>query len=236
MKLLILVVFCVVFQFAFADSGQYGFIEGIINKKLEEFREKMKTGDPALGIPPLAPLEIDHVPVKINIGNILELKGDFKNLRIDNLDHFVNNKLDVSIIKMKASFEFTFPDLIFSGFEDVNAKVFSVAPFWAHGNFSIAPKNVQITGDIKVSVSLNGNLNLKDMNIGLKMEGLDCNIENMLTGGDLSDLLNNMVSEILPATLRKFPEDISRMMKNAMMPILEKIVGSINIKDLTAVL
>lgn len=66
-------------------------------------------------------------------------KGVFTNLRVDNLDTFINNKLTFSMITMKSKFNFTFPDIIAQGFQDIRGHVFTVLPHWAYGDFYVAP-------------------------------------------------------------------------------------------------
>lgn len=54
------------------SDGVDGIIEDILNQKLEEFRAMMKTGNPDLGIPVLAPFESDHFPNSFSFGGIIE--------------------------------------------------------------------------------------------------------------------------------------------------------------------
>lgn len=54
------------------SDGVDGIIEDILNQKLEEFRAMMKTGNPDLGIPVLAPFESDRFPNSFSFGGIIE--------------------------------------------------------------------------------------------------------------------------------------------------------------------
>lgn len=54
------------------SDGIDGVIEDILNRKLEEFRAMMKTGNPDLGIPVLAPFESDYFPNSFSFGGIIE--------------------------------------------------------------------------------------------------------------------------------------------------------------------
>jgi len=193
----------------------------------------MRTGDPEIGLPVLAPFEIDVFPHTFNFGGIVSWKGEFKQLRVDNLDNFINNQLTINIITMKSKFNFTFPDIIAQGFEDIRGHVFSYLPFWTYGDFYMAPNNIHLTGDAKFGITRDGFLDLKDLNVNVNIEKIVCKMDNILTGGDLSDLLNVIIPDIVPAALREFPEDVSRIVNNMMMPTLKKFFGSINIKDLT---
>lgn len=49
-----------------------GVIEDILSQKVEEFRALMKTGDPELDIPVLAPFESDYFPNAFSFDGIIE--------------------------------------------------------------------------------------------------------------------------------------------------------------------
>lgn len=66
-------------------------------------------------------------------------EGVFTNLRVDNLDTFINHKLTFSMLTMKSKFNFTFPDIVAQGFQDTRGHFFMVMPQWAYGDFHVAP-------------------------------------------------------------------------------------------------
>lgn len=43
------------------------------------------------------------------------------------------------MLTMKSKFNFTFPDIVAQGFQDIRGHVFSVMPQWAYGDFRVAP-------------------------------------------------------------------------------------------------
>lgn len=89
-----------------------------------------------------------------------------------------------------------------------------------------------MTGETKMGITRDGYLDLKSLHVELQIEQLDCKMDNLLTGGDLSDLLNVIIPDIVPASLREFPEETSRIMNDMMFPTLKKIFGSIKIKNI----
>lgn len=73
MKILIfLTFFCLAQSLAAAMPQIYdSVIEDLINQKLEEFRVKMRTGDPEMGMPVLAPFQADKLPHSFRFGPIV---------------------------------------------------------------------------------------------------------------------------------------------------------------------
>lgn len=68
------------------------------------------------------------------------LDGILKNLVVENLDGFINNKLTFNVITLRSKFNFTFPDVKVRGFEDLWGSVFNLLPIWGYGDFYINPQ------------------------------------------------------------------------------------------------
>lgn len=64
------------------------------------------------------------------------------------------------------------------------------------------------------------------------MDEFNSKMDNLLTGGDLSDLLNQVVPDIVPSALYNFPEKVTDRLQKKVLPIANKILNSINIKDI----
>lgn len=64
------------------------------------------------------------------------------------------------------------------------------------------------------------------------MDEFNSKMDNLLTGGDLSDLLNQVVPDIVPSAFNNFPEKVTDRLQKKVLPIANKILNSINIKDI----
>ncbi|XP_063695687.1 uncharacterized protein LOC134827082 [Culicoides brevitarsis] len=224
--------FYIFFVAFFAATAFAGKIEDVLNKKVEELRVLMRTGNPELGIPVLAPFETDHFEGSFDFEGLLSWTGEFHNLRIDNLDTFINNKLTFNMLTMKAKFNFTFPDIVVQGFQDIRGHVFTVMPQWAYGDFRIAPVNVRMFGETKIKINRDGFLNAESLQVELYLDEFNCHFENLLTGGDLSDLLNQVIPDIVPSALNNFPERVTAKIQKKFLPIMNMILNRVNVKDI----
>lgn len=66
----LIIVFALAIAFADLAHGQIGNIEKLLDEKLEEFRIKMRTGDPEMGLPVMAPYQSDYKEMKMNFANM----------------------------------------------------------------------------------------------------------------------------------------------------------------------
>uniref|UniRef100_A0A336N1C5 CSON011029 protein n=1 Tax=Culicoides sonorensis TaxID=179676 RepID=A0A336N1C5_CULSO len=214
------------------DDTIDGLIEDILNQKVEEFREIMRTGDPEKGIPVLAPFETDYMENSFSFEGIISWSGVFKNLKVENMDNFINHKLTFSLLTMRSKFNFTLPDIIAQGFQDIRGHVFTVLPHWAYGNFRIAPTNVRFFGDAKLSINRDGFLNMDRLTASLYLDEFNSRMDNLLTGGDLSELLNRVIPDIVPSSLDNFPDRVTAKLEKKMLPVINMFLNTINIKEI----
>ena len=87
-------------------------------------------------------------------------------------------------------------------------------------------------GEARFSLSIKGNLKINRFDANVKLGGLICKIDNLLTGGDLSDLLNVIIPDLVPSAIENFPDEVSDKLNVMMLPMLDKFFSEININDL----
>lgn len=158
------------------------------------------------------------------------------------------------MITMKSKFNFTFPDIIAQGFQDIRGHVFTVLPHWAYGDFYVAPvskfkshisnknlslilfffkkKDVKFFGEAKMSINREGFLNMDRLTAEMYMDEFNSKMDNLLTGGDLSDLLNRIIPDIVPSSLDNFPERVTAKLQKKILPVANAILNTINIKEI----
>lgn len=153
---------------------------------------------------------------------------------------------------MKSKFNFTFPDIVAQGFQDIRGHVFTIMPHWAYGEFRVAPVSkwiynsfvyicsdksiiwidVRFFGECKMSVNREGFLNMDRISAEMYMDEFNSKMDNLLTGGDFSDLLNQVIPDIVPSAFDNFPEKVTDRLQKKVLPTANKILNTINIKDI----
>lgn len=87
-------------------------------------------------------------------------------------------------------------------------------------------------GEARFSLTISGYLKIRSFDVNLILKGLENKIDNLLTGDDLSDLLNVMLPDIIPSAIENFPDEVSKKLNKVMLPFLDYFFSQININDL----
>lgn len=61
----------------------------------------------------------------------------------------------------------------------------------------------------------------------MTMDSLNCRFDNLVTGGDFSDMMNCIMEDMIPAAIKTFPKMVSAKVEAIMWPILEIIIDGI---------
>lgn len=83
-----------------------------------------------------------------------------------------------------------------------------------------------------MSINRDGFLNMDSITAEMYMDEFNVKMDNLLTGGDLSDLLNQVIPDIVPSSFNNFPERVSSRLQKKVLPIANKILNTINIKGI----
>lgn len=83
-----------------------------------------------------------------------------------------------------------------------------------------------------MSINRDGFLNMDSITAEMYMDEFNVKMDNLLTGGDLSDLLNQVIPDIVPSSFNNFPERVSARLQKKVLPIANKILNTINIKGI----
>lgn len=87
-------------------------------------------------------------------------------------------------------------------------------------------------GEAKMSINREGFLNMDRLTAEMYMDEFNSKMDNLLTGGDLSDLLNRIIPDIVPSSLDNFPERVTAKLQKKILPVANAILNTINIKEI----
>uniref|UniRef100_A0A182JMR6 Hemolymph juvenile hormone binding protein n=1 Tax=Anopheles atroparvus TaxID=41427 RepID=A0A182JMR6_ANOAO len=202
---------------------------------LENIRELLRTGDPERGIPVLAPLQTDRLDVDLSFGGLLDFTAILRNLFVDGLDRF-RGTLTLNVMQMEFRYDITFPDVVARGHYDANGRLFGLIPVFGIGNFQVAPRNLRIQGTALLRQLPSGYLHMPALNANVRLDSLQNNIEGMLLGGDLSDLLNVVIQDLIPSVLINFAPEVTEIISRVGIPIADSILNTMTMDDLFALI
>lgn len=104
-------------------------------------RGEMRTGNPYTGFPVLAPFRSPRNEVDWRFGHLVDLEGELRNLRIDGLDGFQIIEASLNLRTMRFTFDFNFPQILFTGWYNLNGRFGGLIPIFGQGNFVIDPRS-----------------------------------------------------------------------------------------------
>ncbi|XP_035890553.1 uncharacterized protein LOC118502432 [Anopheles stephensi] len=202
---------------------------------LENIRELLRTGDPERGIPVMAPLQTDQLDVDLSLGGLLDFTAILRNLFVDGLDRF-QGTLTLNVMQMEFRYDFLFPDVIARGQYDADGRVFGLIPVFGFGNFHVAPRDLRIQGTALLRQLPSGYLHMPELKANVRLGSLQNNIEGMLLGGELSDLLNVVIQDLVPSVLINFAPEVTEMISRVGIPIADSILNTMTLDDLFALI
>lgn len=101
-------------------------------------RNEMRNGNPYTGFPVIAPLLVPlFEDVEWRFGHLVDLEGELRNLRIDGLDGFQIINARLSLLTMRFTFDFLFPNIVATGWYNLNGRFGGLIPIFGQGNFRV---------------------------------------------------------------------------------------------------
>ncbi|XP_058060650.1 uncharacterized protein LOC131211262 [Anopheles bellator] len=216
-------------------AGQNIILDAIMRRILENIRELLRTGNPETGFPVMAPYNNPNLFINTSFGGLLDFDARFTPMNIIGLDTF-DGRLQVELTTLRFPFELRFTELTASGFYDANGSLWGLIPIFGIGNFQVRPRGVLATGFATITDNGQGFLKLADFSITLQMDGLESNIQGLLLGGELSNLLNAVIQDIVPSVLRNFPDGMTNLLNALVVPIANRFLATRTMEDLMGLL
>uniref|UniRef100_A0A182QKK9 Hemolymph juvenile hormone binding protein n=1 Tax=Anopheles farauti TaxID=69004 RepID=A0A182QKK9_9DIPT len=202
---------------------------------LENIREILRTGDPERGIPVMAPLQTVQLNVDLSLGGLLDFSAILRNLFVDGLDRF-QGTLTLNVMLMEFRYDFLFPDVVAQGHYDADGRLFGLIPVFGVGNFHVAPRDLRIQGTAQLRQLPSGYLHMNELKANVRLGSLQNNIEGMLIGNELSDLLNVVIQDLVPSVLVNFAPEVTEIISRVGIPLADSILNTMTMDDLFALI
>ncbi|XP_052902840.1 uncharacterized protein LOC128310277 [Anopheles moucheti] len=197
---------------------------------LENFRQSMKCGNPDLGIPVLAPFELEHAEVDIKQPG-LEFKGELNKVVIDGLNEFEIKNIDIKVLKLQLDFELYFGAIRTKGKYKAKGKVLSLFPFNRFGSFRFDAKGLTVKGSAKVRIS-GDKLQLRDLIITPTLKSVRSDVKNIFLNPITNFTFNRIVEGIVPGLINNNQQEITQMIEQKLKPAINEMLGDISLQDL----
>ncbi len=188
----------------------------------------MKTGIPALGIPPLDPLSIGSFSF-IENDSYVDIKASFKDVVVTGLSNINFPKLSFDEKEFKISATATVASLKGTGKYKLDGTAVTIIPLKGDGSVTVEPDDVTMTISMTVSTfdleKLTAKVTVED--ISFDVESIKANLTNLEGGGDLSKVLNQIVNllgkRIFDAVEPFISNSLESMLQNLINEELKKL-------------
>nr|XP_016938362.1 uncharacterized protein LOC108016246 [Drosophila suzukii] len=201
---------------------------------IEGIKEQMPCGFTGLGIPPMAPLRIDHQEVNIDT-SALKAEGIIDHFRLNGLNEFDIDEMKVNALTSKVTYKFTFRDVNVDTQYDLSVLLkkygFTIKLIGAgHAKFAI--KDMVIWGTLKYSLGmLSGNLKLKSLEVRTHLGEVDSEIEGILGDGSINEKMNEYLAEAVELAINENEDLIADTIESIALPAVNSVLDDVSLAD-----
>nr|QDP16283.1 juvenile hormone binding protein 5 [Scylla paramamosain] len=215
------------------DPPGNGEIADLVVMAIEAARPLLETGIPSLGIPPIDPFgPIPPVNFHIDVSG-LRMDGTVSETQVRNLAQFFICSLNISVgISQKFAVEFRLDNFHMDGMYDVDGLIAGLFPVFGDGGFTLDTYDTGFSGGAKVSYNVfTDHITLKDLTFDVFFKDLKMEMECINGCGDMSDLINGVVSQIGPAIFEAVWNAIEPPLASLIQDGINYILKNISISD-----
>lgn len=198
-------------------------------------RDQMPCGFPGMGIPPLAPLKINHKEVNIDLP-ALSLHGTVDHFRLNGLNDFDIAEMKVNAITSKVTFRFIFNNVNVDTLYDLKLRLkkygFTVNMVGA-GPAKFAIKDMHIWGTMKYSLGvISGKLKLKTLDMRTHIGEVESDIEGILGEGAVNHKMNDVLAEAVELAVNENEDMIAESIEAMALPLVNGALEEVKLSDL----
>uniref|UniRef100_A0A340TBD0 Hemolymph juvenile hormone binding protein n=1 Tax=Anopheles minimus TaxID=112268 RepID=A0A340TBD0_9DIPT len=197
---------------------------------LESFRQSMVCGNPDLGIPVLAPFQLEHTEIEIKQKG-LEFKGELNKVVVDGLNEFEIKNIDIKVLKLQLDFELYFGAIRTKGKYKAKGKLISLFPFNRFGSFRFDAKGLTVKGSAKVGIS-GDKLQIRDLIITPTIKSVRSDVRSVFLNPITNFVFNRVVEGIVPGMINNNQQEITQLIEQKLKPAINEMLGDVSLQDL----
>ncbi|XP_064085481.1 uncharacterized protein LOC135200772 isoform X2 [Macrobrachium nipponense] len=182
------------------DPPGNGPIADVVVNVLNASRSFIGAGIPSLGIPPLDPLgPFPHIGFHIDTDGV-RMDFQLNHTLVMNMAQFIICQLNVTVgIKQKFDIDLRLDNFHIEGLYDLDGIVAFIFPVYGAGNYRIDVMNGGIYGGGKLALNVfTKRLSLSSFDLDVFFDALEVELDAVLGGGDMADLVNSVINVIAP--------------------------------------
>ncbi|RLU20129.1 hypothetical protein DMN91_006735 [Ooceraea biroi] len=200
-----------------------------VEKFLEDFKTKMKTGDEELGLPILDPFVMKEVPLKVD-EEMIKVDGFLTNLRVDSLSEYNVLSGNFQLIGLKFSMNLSWPQIVASTDYAIDA---TVNDFEIYGKGKIDVAAHDFVFGTTVTLVVNGKyLKVKSLSSKFSLKALDFKITGLFNDEEVSEVISSVISDIVPEFINNYQDQLAQQVDALLTKQLDAFLATKTIGDL----
>jgi len=197
---------------------------------LENFRESMPTGIPQLGLPPMDPLKIGDQSIS-HSDNTVQVDLKISNPTVINLSKFKVNSLDTDLINLRLKIDIGFPTIDATAVYDLKGRAFRILPIFGNGKAQFTANDLKIVTTAAISM-IDHKFQLTSFNHDLSYSSIKVNLENLVGGGSLGQVVNGLLNIFGPKLFEAKKADFQRELDQIIMKEINSKLKGFDISNL----
>jgi len=115
---------------------------------------------------------------------------------------------------------------------DLNGKIFSIIPVYGKGKASVQLVDLVASGSAALTISMDGHLQATEFDVDPSFGGIAVNLENILGGGNLGQVVNGVVNMLGKTLFDKFKPEIRKALNKAIIGEINKALKKVKLSDI----
>ncbi|KAH0950656.1 hypothetical protein HN011_000802 [Eciton burchellii] len=198
-------------------------------KFLEDFKEKMRTGDEALGIPVLDPFFQSELPIKIK-EDIITLDALLTNLNVNKLSEYDVLSGNFGIIGLKFNMNLSWPQISASTNYSMTGNV-DTFQIYGKGKIDMSAHDFVFGTEIRFKVS-GIHLKVKAVKSTVSLKKLNFVATGIFNDEEASELISSIVSSVVPELIDNYQDTITEKINALITKELDAFLADKTISDL----
>ncbi|KAM7352962.1 uncharacterized protein ACRADG_005293 [Cochliomyia hominivorax] len=213
-----------------AEANQRSISSQVVDA-IEAAKEQMPCGFPQYGIPPLAPLKIEHQDVAINAKGI-QASGEVNNFRLDGLNDFDIVQFKVNAILSRINFKFNWNHLYLKTDYELTTEKTGKG-LKRSGPAKFALKNLTVWGVVKYNLGLiSGKIKLKELSVYVSLGEVKSEIQGLSKFSIINKKLNRIIEEWIMLSINDNTNKVAELTNSLIMPKVNNFLSEKTLSDL----
>ncbi|UYV68200.1 hypothetical protein LAZ67_5003371 [Cordylochernes scorpioides] len=205
-------------------------LEAYLREILDNFKQEMQNGLPALKVPPLDPLVLEEKDVVVDDEHT-KLKINFPQINVHGLSTFSVPLLHSNLDQFHVRLQLNISQVTLDGLYDMKGRVARIFPLHGNGEFNINLTDIQIHGEARLDVRPR-HMSVAHLELDLNWGQLTIFLENFLGGGSFAQALQRMLPVIGKGIFNKFRPQILTELNSALVKEINKELAKPQVQDI----